>query len=178
MTKTCPDCDATVHSSLAATPADEEARDNLRLIDYIANKIELPETDELSQENFDAWMFATNFYGEKAVLIYRAAALVLAASDIDMQGRTCGSVRAGHILTKISDRLRNDGVALRKKADVLPASPPEQPAADPAHTSLLRLADNIGAHGDSITYPSRQAAREVRNVIRELTAALRTGEII
>lgn len=40
----------------AATPADEEARDNLRLIDYIANKIELPETDELSQENFDAWM--------------------------------------------------------------------------------------------------------------------------
>ena len=43
-------------SPLAAAPADEEARDNLRLIDYIADKIGLPETDELSQENFDAWM--------------------------------------------------------------------------------------------------------------------------
>jgi len=43
--------------ALAAAPADEdEAGDNLRLIDYIADKIELPETDELSQENFDAWM--------------------------------------------------------------------------------------------------------------------------
>jgi hypothetical protein len=38
---------------------------------------------------------------------------------------------------------------------------------------LLRLADNIAAHGPNITYPSRQAAQEVRNVVRELAAALR-----
>lgn len=40
--------------------------------------------------------------------------------------------------------------------------------------SLLRLADNIASQGANITYPSRQAAREVRNVVRELAAALRS----
>ena len=40
--------------------------------------------------------------------------------------------------------------------------------------SLLRLADNIASHGANITYPSRQAAHEVRNVVRELAAALRS----
>jgi hypothetical protein len=39
--------------------------------------------------------------------------------------------------------------------------------------SLLRLADNIAVHGSSITYPSRGAAQEVRNVVRELATALR-----
>jgi hypothetical protein len=39
---------------------------------------------------------------------------------------------------------------------------------------LLRLADNIVAHGSSITYPSRVAAQEVRNTVRELAAALRS----
>jgi hypothetical protein len=43
---------------------------------------------------------------------------------------------------------------------------------------LLRLADNIAAHGTSITYPSRQAAQEVRNVVRELAAALRATDAV
>jgi hypothetical protein len=40
---------------------------------------------------------------------------------------------------------------------------------------LLYLADNIAAHGDNITYPSRVAAREVRNIVLELAAALRSS---
>ena len=40
---------------------------------------------------------------------------------------------------------------------------------------VLRLADNIIAHGSNITYPSRMAAQEVRNVVRELAAMVRNG---
>jgi hypothetical protein len=39
--------------------ARQEARDNLRLIDHIADKIGLPKDQELSQENFDAWAKAS-----------------------------------------------------------------------------------------------------------------------
>ena len=40
--------------------------------------------------------------------------------------------------------------------------------------SLLRLADGIASHGPHITYPSRVAAQEVRRVMQEPAAALRT----
>jgi hypothetical protein len=36
--------------------AKQESRDNLRLLDYIADKIGLPHNQELSQENFNAWL--------------------------------------------------------------------------------------------------------------------------
>ena len=300
-------------AALAAALADEdESGDNLRLIDYIANKIGLPETDELSQENFDAWMLrsATPAVGGEALATVRAAlrecasrcrydgdlfsdqgnelrrdaswkASSMAEAAIDLLGaqpasplRVTGAIdlieesacliwselcpgmmmgdddiphyeaaaKAVLALSPASPLRGREPDAWQWRARIngnwgswmlipqrvehfrkvnqfnidngtyelrpLFASPPEQPAIDaaddlefldlehldgtvsppehlaaaPAHTTdnerLLRLADNIVAHGDSITYPSRQAAREVRNVIRELTAALRTGEII
>ncbi len=48
---------------------------------------------------------------------------------------------------------------------------------DPKHDRLLRLADNIIAHGSGVTYPSRGAAQEVRNVVRELAAAIRASAV-
>lgn len=35
---------------------EQEAADNLRLIDWISDKIGLPETEELTRENFSAWL--------------------------------------------------------------------------------------------------------------------------
>lgn len=55
----------------------------------------------------------------KAVLIFEAAGLVLAASNIDNHASTCGSRRAGSILRKIADKIRDDAVALRKRADAM-----------------------------------------------------------
>jgi hypothetical protein len=52
-------------------------------------------------------------------------------------------------------------------------TPEQERERDMSNENLLRLADNIAAHGSSITYPSRGAAQEVRNVVRELAAVLR-----
>jgi hypothetical protein len=55
-------------------------------------------------------------------------------------------------------------------------TPEQERERDMSNESLLRLADNIAAHGSSITYPSRGAAQEVRNVVRELAAVLRAAD--
>jgi hypothetical protein len=44
-----------------------EARDNLRLIDHIADKIGLPKDQELSQEIFDAWANARAAAGRQVI---------------------------------------------------------------------------------------------------------------
>jgi hypothetical protein len=64
---------------------------------------------------------------EKSVLIYRAAALVQSASDIDNRASDCGSIRARNICTKIADKLRDDAVALRNKADAFDAKGDAEP---------------------------------------------------
>ena len=66
--------------------AQQEARDNLRLIDHIADKIGLPKDQELSQENFDAWVKARSADQRASALkFYRASHAVLTPSVPDDQ---------------------------------------------------------------------------------------------
>jgi hypothetical protein len=62
--KTCENALCPRKTFRAAADSDEllarqEARDNMRLIDHIADQIGLPKDQELSQENFDAWAKAS-----------------------------------------------------------------------------------------------------------------------